>query len=126
MWFRIHRRAGYVYDMGMARPPSTGGGRPVVVSLRLSMEEAAHLDEERGPMSRTAYLRHLVMEDAHEKQTDPVRSSAGDPTPHPPRQPEPSDAGHRHRPPPEGPEKWLDRGQIRTRYTCACGAVVSH
>lgn len=45
----------------MARPRSTPGGRPVVVAVRLSETEAAHLDNDRGSLDRGAFLRYVLL-----------------------------------------------------------------
>lgn len=46
----------------MARPRGTAGGRPVVVGVRLSNEEAADLDSRRGALSRTEFLRWWLLQ----------------------------------------------------------------
>ena len=46
----------------MARPASTAGGRPVVAAVRLSVEEAQDLDARRGALSRTEFLRWLLVQ----------------------------------------------------------------
>jgi hypothetical protein len=46
----------------MGRPRSTAGGRPVAVSTKLSVAEAADMDERRGPLSRAEYLRWLLLQ----------------------------------------------------------------
>lgn len=44
----------------MSRLPSVPGGRAVVVSTRLSEEEARTLDVLRGSIDRATYLRLLI------------------------------------------------------------------
>lgn len=45
----------------MGRPRSTAGGRPVVVPVRLSNAEAADLDSARGSLTRSEYLRFVLL-----------------------------------------------------------------
>ena len=45
----------------MGRTRQTPGGRPVVVAVRLSNEEAADMDARRGEMDRSAFLRWLLL-----------------------------------------------------------------
>jgi len=45
----------------MGRSRQTPGGRPVVVAVRLSNEEAADMDARRGEMDRSAFLRWLLL-----------------------------------------------------------------
>lgn len=45
----------------MARTPAVGGGRPVVVTIRLSREEAAAFDRARGGMARGVFGRILIL-----------------------------------------------------------------
>lgn len=44
----------------MGRPRSTAGGRPVPISARFSVEEAQDIDERRGSLSRSEWIRWLV------------------------------------------------------------------
>lgn len=44
----------------MGRRPSTAGGRPVGINVRLSEAEAAVLDGLRGGLNRSEYLRWLL------------------------------------------------------------------
>lgn len=49
--------------------PEVAGGRPVVVAVRLSVEEAEVIDAERGRFTRSAWLRLLLLD--HEKRQTP-------------------------------------------------------
>lgn len=44
----------------MARPPSSAGGRPVVVAVRLTNQEAQDLDRRRGALTRGEWIRWLL------------------------------------------------------------------
>lgn len=46
---------------GMGRTSEVAGGRPNVLTVRLSNQEVATLDRLRGSLSRGAYLRVLVI-----------------------------------------------------------------
>lgn len=52
----------------MGRPRSAPGGRPATVATRLSLEEAAALDEMRGALSRAEYLRFLFIKERRARQ----------------------------------------------------------
>lgn len=45
----------------MARPRQVPGGRAIPIAVRLSPTEVATLDRLRGPMSRSGYLRALIL-----------------------------------------------------------------
>jgi hypothetical protein len=45
----------------MGRPKSTAGGRPVVVPVRLSLAEAEDLDARRGSLTRSEFLRFVLL-----------------------------------------------------------------
>lgn len=47
----------------MARPLSVPGGRNTVIGTRLSTQEVAFVDSVRGALSRSEYLRWLVLQD---------------------------------------------------------------
>lgn len=66
----------------MARPNSTAGGRPHIVSIRLSDREKAALDQQRGTSSPAAYIRSLIAPTAviHD---DPDRVPLAEPRPDP-------------------------------------------
>lgn len=44
----------------MPRPQSTAGGRPVIVTIRLSNYEAKRLDALRGSRKRSEFMRDLL------------------------------------------------------------------
>lgn len=46
----------------MGSGPSVPGGRPTVVAVRLSREEEAALDAERGSLSRSEWLRWQIVQ----------------------------------------------------------------
>lgn len=46
----------------MSRNPGVQGGRPEVFTVRLSVEEAKMVDEARGNLSRSAWLRLMLLE----------------------------------------------------------------
>jgi len=48
----------------MARPLDGIAAKDVKVSLRLTKAEAAALDKQRGSLSRTTYLRQLIVKDS--------------------------------------------------------------
>lgn len=47
----------------MARNPDVAGGRPHVLTLRVTTEELARIERARGGLSRSAFIR-LVLLDA--------------------------------------------------------------
>lgn len=49
--------------MRTGRPASRPGGRPNVVSIRLSDAEAAHVDAARGHLTRGEWFRMLLVRD---------------------------------------------------------------
>lgn len=46
----------------MPQPLSVAGGRPVVVATKLSLHEAQMLDHLRGGLTRSQYVRWLLLE----------------------------------------------------------------
>jgi hypothetical protein len=60
----------------MARTPAVGGGRPVVVTIRLSREEAALFDRARGGMSRGVFGRIALLRASHPSSPPPQDPSA--------------------------------------------------
>lgn len=53
----------------MGRPKEVEGGRPKVLTVRLSEREAALIDAKRGALSRSAWARWALLELA--KRTAP-------------------------------------------------------
>lgn len=47
----------------MAAPRSTAGGRPHVVAVRLSDSEVEQVDAARGSLSRSMYLRKVLLDE---------------------------------------------------------------
>ena len=54
-------RAGKVYDTGVPRPQSVPGGRPHVVNVRLSEAEKQDMDQRRGPLTPSEWVRYLMV-----------------------------------------------------------------
>ena len=61
--------------MGVGRPSLGGSAKRNVVTVRLTDEQAAQFDAERGRNSRSAYLRAIVIS----LQSQNRRSSNGEP-----------------------------------------------
>jgi hypothetical protein len=125
----------------MARPQSTRGGRPVVVSVRLSEEEAVDLDSRRGALKRGDYFRLLLAHDheRHERGDLSVRSNTDDlralrekrvPTPidgDPTGPPVPIIVTKHHHRPGELVKSWYEDGIEKRDLRCAepgCGEVL--
>lgn len=56
--------------MKTGRPQSRPGGRPNIVSIRLSDAEAAEVDAERGVLTRGEWFRLLMVRDRKRRDGD--------------------------------------------------------
>lgn len=52
-----------VFPHPTGRPQQRKGGRPQVVATRLSMPEVEYLDRVRGALTRSEYIRWLLVTD---------------------------------------------------------------
>lgn len=121
----------------MSRPVSTDGGRPVIVSVRLSTSETEALDSLRGGLSRSQWFRRQILhaQDDHNGETDQTTppSSVTEPTrkPRKVRGNEVEDAevtheglgAHRHRPD-TLLNTYYDKGTLRKEWLCGCGETL--
>jgi hypothetical protein len=53
--------------------------RPVVIAVRVTEEEAAQIDRDRGSLTRSAWLRLLLVNEARSKKQGPPRGLSGVP-----------------------------------------------
>lgn len=66
---------------GMARTPDGPSARTEYVPVRLTKSQAAHLDESRGAISRSEYIRRLIVRDGNTYTGSETSYDRADPQP---------------------------------------------